>query len=507
MANTFDRHDFSFKWSHGEFDAAHNLMPWAVSQVADAYEGIAKLVEPTREVLFSDRPEETAEHVGISEGDAARLPWADRSVHGVIVDPPYYDNVQYAELADFFYVWQKRTIGRLHPDLFQAELTNKDSEAVANPARFVQLDKKKARDLAKADYERKMTAAFREMDRVLMDEGVLTVMFTHKKVEAWDTLGRSLIEGGFVIESSWPVHTESEHSLHQAKKAAASSTILLTCRKRTTAGTEAWWDDLKDEVRRVAREKAEEFQGLGIAGVDLYISTFGPTLSVISRQWPVLTSDVDPETGDPLPLRPEEALDLAREEVASLRRQGLLLGRSVEFDAMTDWYLLAWDAFRAAEFPFDEARKLALALDVEPEALVAARLISKKSGTVVLQEPKLRRRKGLADPDATSFDRLIDAAHALMVVTSEDGIRGAEAFLKGTGLSSDARFRALLQALVNAIPRTKSKGAFVRPEAQALDAVAPLFPDLVIPEEVQPEDLPEQVSLLDDGLDEDADDE
>ena len=78
-----------------------------------------------------------------------------------------------------------------------------------------------------------MAAAFREMYRVLRPDGSLTVMFTHKKVEAWDTLASALIGAGFTIKASWPVHTESEHSLHQAKKNAAASTILLVCRKRT----------------------------------------------------------------------------------------------------------------------------------------------------------------------------------------------------------------------------------------------------------------------------------
>ena len=86
--------------------------------------------------------------------------------------------------------------------------------------------------MARTDYERKMAACFKEMNRVLHTNGVLTVMFTHKKVEAWDTLALALIGAGFAIEASWPIHTESEHSLHQAKKNAAASTILLVCRKR-----------------------------------------------------------------------------------------------------------------------------------------------------------------------------------------------------------------------------------------------------------------------------------
>lgn len=433
VANTFDRHDFSFKWSHGEMNLiAPGLggLDWAIGQVVDAYRGIAKLVEPSRDALFPDRPERASELVEVRQGDARDLPYPDGSLHAIVVDPPYYANVQYSELSDFFYIWMKRSIGHLYPDLFATELTEKDAEAVANPARFEKVNKRKAEDLARADYERKMTACFREMHRVLRDDGVLTVMFTHRETEVWDTLGRSLIEAGFIIESSWPVRTESEHSLHQRGKAAAASTILLTCRKRTGQSDPAWWDDLQAEVRRVALERAAEFQAAGISGVDLYISTFGPTLAVISRQWPVLTSEMDPKTGEPRPLRPEEALKLAREEVASLRRRGLLLGRQIEFDPVTDWYVLAWDAF-GAEAPFDDARKLGLALGVDVQAdLLPLRIVTKKGGkkdsTIVIQSPRLRRKPGLADPEQDTYGRLVDAAHALMLVVLDDGVRGAE---------------------------------------------------------------------------------
>jgi len=406
IANTFDRHDFSFKWSHAEFDASKNLFSWVVDQVVDAYVSIAKLAKPS-----------TSSDVVIIKGSAAKLDAvASNSIESIVVDPPYHDNVMYAECADFFYVWMKRSLGDLYPGFFNEELTNKDDEAVANVARFAELGRKK-KQLANQDYERKMAGAFSEMHRVLKDEGVLTVMFTHKKVEAWDTLATSLIGAGFAIHASWPVHTESEHSLHQAKKNAAASTILITCRKRTPRTETIWWEDLKPIVRQVAREKAIQFEGMGIRGVDLYISTFGPVLQVLSERWPVLSGELD-ERGNPTPLRPEVALDLAREEVINLRKKGLLLGRTLSFDPATDWYLMAWDAFQAAEFPGDEARKLALSLgmDLEREIVAEKRLVAKKASTVVIQEPKARLKKGMVDPDLPAFACIVDAVHTAMVI-------------------------------------------------------------------------------------------
>lgn len=481
----FDRHDFAFVSSYAEFDASANLLPWSTDQVTDAYRDIARL-------LGGGAPELGASPVGLGAvtvglGDAADLTSVpDGSVHAVVTDPPYYDNVMYAELADFFYVWLKRTVGHRYPDWFAATLTDKDDEAVANPARFAGLGRNK-NALAHDDYERKMAAAFREMHRVLRDDGVLTVMFTHKQVEAWDTLATALIAAGFSVEASWPVHTESEHSLHQAKKNAARSTILLACRKREPAAEPTWWDDIAPQVRQAAREKAAEFAAEGVSGVDLYLSTFGPALSVISAHWPVLTREFDERSGQPKALRPELALDLAREEVLRLRKQGLLLGREVQFDPLTDWYLIAWDAFRAEQFPADEARKLALALGMDIEQdLVARKVIAKKGSDVVLLGPRARRGKGKADPEASAFATLLDALHTAMLVHDEDGAPACAAFLKRSGLGDDAQFKAALQAMLNAIPRARSKGKFVRPEAATLDALrAAFFEELTLPSEVE----------------------
>ncbi|MBN1856438.1 MAG: DUF1156 domain-containing protein [Dehalococcoidia bacterium] len=483
LAGTFDRHDFSFKWSHGEFDAAGKLLQWTVSQVADAYKGIAKLADTPATLFGPGRTNVSA--LVLTKGTAATLPdIPDGAVHSLVVDPPYYDNVMYAECSDFFYVWQKRTVGDLYPEWFDDDLTNKDDEAVANQARFE--GAKKRKELAAADYERKMAACFREMNRVLHPDGVLTVMFTHKKVEAWNTLATSLIGAGFTIQTSWPVRTESEHSLHQAKKNAAASTIVLVCRKRAVSAEPVWWDDLKGKVREAARSKAREFHAEGVSGVDLYISTFGPVLSILSQHWPVLSSQTDKD-GKPQTLLPEVALDLAREEVIALRKEELLLGRKVQFDPVTDWYLMAWDAFSAEEFPADEARKLAivLGLDLDRDIIRTRRVATKKSADVVLQQPVARRRKGMVDDDVLTFDCWLDAVHSAMLVYEEDGARACEAFLNRTGLRNDSTFKLVLQALLNAIPRGRDKNdQFLRPEAKALDRLCgSFFADLVIPAE------------------------
>ena len=501
VVNIFSKHGFAMKWSYAEYDAARNLLPWSMEQAVDSYTGLAKLATE-RLTFWSDFGlGEPVDCLQVTQGSASVLTGVDReSVHLICVDPPYYDNVMYAELSDFYGVWLRRLLANEFSEFWLEPMANKDDEVTANRARFADRGRKKT-ELARDDYERKIAQCFREMREILRPEGILTLMFTHKSVDAWDTLGSALIAAGFLIDASWPVHTESENNLHQAKVNAASSTILLVCRKRDKSGEPVWWDDLKEKVRQTARQKAAEFEHQGIRGVDLYISTFGPVLSIISEHWPVLTSGTDPKTGDPMPLKPGEALDLAREEVVNLRKRGLLLGRAVEFDPVSDWYLMAWDAFRAERFPADEARKLALALglDLERTLIREKKLVTKKSADVILNLPCDRRKRGMVDPDVETFPHMIDALHTAMMVYDEEGSKSCQLFVDRQGLRTDSRTKALVQAMIEAIPTTRGKeGQFLRPEMTTLDAMRMLFwEDLPAPKEEEPLKLDPQGRLFD----------
>jgi putative DNA methylase len=490
MANTFDTHNFAFKSTHGEFEGARELYPWCLSQVVGAYDEIAELMRPADVGPLADElPWPVPGPVTVTCRNAADLSSiGDQSIALVAIDPPYYNNVMYAELSDFFYVWEKRTLGLIKPELFSSELTDKKNEAVANVSRFADAGRRR-NELANADYEAKMGAIFVECARVLRDDGVLTVMFTHKRAEAWDTLGMGLLKAGFRIETSWPVNTESEQSLHQAKKNAAASTIFLVCRKRqVTTGSPPFFEDIEGDVRAAVRQAVERFALAGLSGVDLLLSTYGPALSVISAHWPVYSSEADPITGRSRLLRPEEALDAGRSEVVRLQRRRLV-GTDVQFDALTDFELIAWETFKAAEFPYDEARRLALAtggLDVD--ALAKAKILEKKAGTVVLLSPEKRVRRAGDDqlpgvrPDETSFPIVIDAVHTVMYVAATDGLPAARALIDRAGLGSDPRFLSCLQGLVNAIPRTRTSKGWARKEAETLDHLcAAYFPSIVMP--------------------------
>ncbi|MFF4792956.1 DUF1156 domain-containing protein [Streptomyces sp. NPDC001276] len=488
MRSVFEKHNFSFKWTFAEFEGATALYSWCLDQLIDAYGGIATLLDQTGAPDLSGQPALERE-VKVLQGSAASLDIEDGSVTHICMDPPYYDNVMYAELADFFYVWEKRTLGRLVPGYFRDDLTDKDNEAVANPARFAAMGRRKGA-LADLDYETKMTSIFAEARRVLREDGVLSVMFTHKRAEAWDTLGMGLLQAGFTIETSWPVNTEFEHSLHVANVNAAESTIMLVCRKHEdqTDDAHVYLDDIEADIRAAARNAATRFQHDGIAGVDLLLSTYGPTLSVISQSWPVYSSTPDADGRDRL-LRPEEALSLAREEIVELRRSRLV-GKAVKFDSFTDFVLLAWDTFKAREFPYDTARLLALAVGgLDIDNLDSAKILKKGSGNVSLLVPKDRLRRGTdsdqpgVKPEASTFEYIIDAVDTTLYIAQVDGMQAAKRFLDKHGYIEDGGFIATLQGLVNAIPRTQVKGSWVIPEAATLDTLCTLyFPDVALPE-------------------------
>ena len=493
----FDRHDYAFKNTFAEFEAGTELFAWTLKQLTDAYGEIARLLTGVAEEVQvlpdggGDLPAPSVTVTCANAGNLAHL--ADGSQTLVCIDPPYYDNVMYAELSDFFYVWEKRTLGALWPELFAAELTNKRDEAVTNKARFATAGRRAA-ELADGDYTAKMAAIFAECHRVLAPDGAMVVMFTHKRAEAWDSLGAALLAANFSIGTSWPVHTESEQSLHQARQNSAKSTILLTCRPRRprTGGARVYLDDIEADIRGAAAAALERSERQGLSGVDLLLSTYGPALSVLSAHWPVYSTEAD-EDGTSRVLRPEEALDVARAEVTRRQRAGLA-GREIDFDPLTDFYVLAWNTFGAREFPFDEARRLALAVGgLEMDDLKRRKLVTAGSGKVKLLQPHERRRTasgrrlGGVDLDRAVFDVLIDATHTALYIVSEDGPAAARRWLAERGLADDHRFAGCLQALVRAIPRSRTKGAWNVPEAELADRlVAAYYPGIELPPEEAP---------------------
>ncbi|MGH8002759.1 MAG: DUF1156 domain-containing protein, partial [Brasilonema sp.] len=479
-------HAFNLTWNYPEINGVGELWRWCADAFASDYKNLC--------ALFGTKPGSTGipgieqhdpKSIKIDAASADNLTHIpDNSVDAIITDPPYYATIQYAELSDFFYVWLKRTLGDIFPELFYLELTDKDREAVANPSRFRNMGVS-PEELANQDYEAKMAMAFAEYHRVLRDDGVMTVQFNHKDSGAWDVLAKSLIDAGFEITASWAVSTENPQNLHQAQKNAVSSTVLLVCRKRDSQAEQAWWDDVRIDVRNIVFEKAPEIEKsltedsrpaadrvadprhrVKPPGINLCLSAFGSALSVFTRYSCILDS-----AGNQV--EPKAAFEEVRQAIVEYRLQNLLEGKDFNgIDPLTQWYILAWDTFEAREFPFDEARQLALAVggfDVS-DLVKKHKLLDSASGFCKLLTPQQRLKKRAFSVIDTEFSAryLVDGLHAIIALYEEEGnTEPIRRFLKNTGLVSNDLFMRTFEVALKVIPRIGDEKKRI-PEEKAL---------------------------------------
>ena len=286
-------------------------------------------------------------------GSATDLPWGDDFFDAVITDPPYYDNVNYSNLSDFFYVWLKRTVGHLHPDLFATPLTPKSQEMVADAYRF------DGREGAKQHFEAMLLQSFREIRRVLKPDGIAVIVFAHKTTEAWETVLGALTEAGLRTTMAWPIHTEMQARLRAQESAALASSIYMVCRKRQGAAT-GYWSEVRCETRELVERRLQQFWDAGIRGADMFISAIGAGMEVFTRY-----ARAEKASGDPVSMG--EFLQEVRHVVAEFALRRVLHEQAVasELDALTRFYLLYRWAYGRAEVPFDEARKLATSVGLE----------------------------------------------------------------------------------------------------------------------------------------------
>lgn len=352
LAHTFTRHDFSHKWTFGEliFSGPSSGLAWGLSQVLDAYTSIAELL-----------PCNPSGGIRILNGSAANMDLPRASIDVICMDPPYYNNVQYAELSDYFYVWQKRTLSDLYPELFSRRLTNKKDEAVANPVR-----EGSAKE-ADQEYERLMAEIFRECHRVLKPDGIMTVMFTHKSQEAWQTLTRALIETGWILTSCMPVASEGTQDIHHKDLAAAASSIFIACRPRREQQAPSIWSGfggtgVAQKVRQTVREGLVEFEPLHLNPIDEMVASYGRALQVLSEHWPV-------QDGDRL-VTPIRAMNEASSVVAQHQMTRLTKDRLRVNDIRPEagFALTLFGIYGLGDIPYDDALSLAKSLNISLES-------------------------------------------------------------------------------------------------------------------------------------------
>jgi putative DNA methylase len=432
VGNTFTRQALPMIWDYLEL----NPFSGATGDWLGALDWIIRVIEHAAQV--SDQS------VIAQQGTATRLTYTDGYFDAVVTDPPYYDAVPYADLSDFFYVWLKRSVGFLYPDLFRTPLTPKSAEIIQEPARHSD-DK-----AAKAFYEREMTRAFAEARRVLRPDGIFVIVFAHKSTAAWETLLNSLLEAGLVVTASWPLHTEMGTRLRAHESAALASSIFIVCRVRT-AETEGYLDDVRQELATTIRERLDFFWQQGIRGADFFISAIGPAVSVFGRYSKVYRLDGTEVGMDTL-------LDLVQALVAEYALDRILNSGAAQVggvDAPTRYYILHRWAYGRGKIPFDDAMRLAMALGADVSALMERRGILKQSGeTVRLLGPKERAGlSGLGLPDrAGRLAPIVDVLHRAATLWENGDREGLARFLAEGARAREDQVRLVAQTLINILP-------------------------------------------------------
>lgn len=474
VAGTFDSHDLGIKWSYTEMAVTIRGLglDWALNSVDECIEKLTSMAghpkftdsdstasQDQRALLSGDSRPAVDNHVAppstVTLGLAQDMDVPSGSVDAIVFDPPYHNNVNYAELSDFFYVWLKRTVGHVRPDLCKPYLSDKVNEAIASPARFrdrAVSSAKSARDLATDDYYAKMREIFSECRRVIKDDGIMTVMFIHKSAGAWDALITALIESDFRITRTWPVKTEPEASLHIRGKAAARTTILLVCRPMEPNPAPSAWHHVQYMIEEAVRRDIQQLQTYGLKPVDLYLAAFGPALEVISKHWGTEREMANPLRPGPdeFKVTPSDAMQVARREVSRHRAEQLSERFTRVTDPHTRFYVLATDGNTGDTMDYDEALLLARSagLDIDKDA---RGIVSKRSGKVTLKAAGERMAEDVIGPGRAAVTPL-DQVHVAIAMTDRQGSDSAENWLKMHGIDpSGDQFKGTLEALHGAM--------------------------------------------------------
>jgi putative DNA methylase len=340
----------------------------------------------------------------------------------ISTDPPYYDNVGYADLSDFFYIWLRHSLIKIYPDLFSTVLTPKEHELVASPDRF-----DGDRDKARRFFQEELGNAFERMHDAQHRGYPLAVYYAFKQAEAedeggdtsiasttstgWETMLEGLIRAGFAITGTWPMRTELGNRMRNIGSNALASSIVLICRSRPESAVQATRREFIATLRRELPDALKKLQHGNVAPVDLAQASIGPGMAIFSRYAQVLEAD-----GSSMSVR--TALQIISQEL-----DAYLTAQEGEMDPETRFCVAWFEQYGMRAAKFGEADVLARAKNTSVEGLRRAGVLHATGGDV-----RLRARTEMdAEWDPRTDRRVTDweCAQHLIGALSQDGEDGA----------------------------------------------------------------------------------
>lgn len=430
-SNTFARQTVNMTWDYFE------LNPFSTASQG-TYASMMRQVTKAMEFLFKPTIGTTAT---VTQASATQLPYSDGTFDAVFTDPPYYDNVPYSHLSDFFYVWQKRAIGDIFPELFATSLTPKSEEIVAY------LDEKGNPEKGRTFFEDSLKKSFSEISRVLTPNGIALIVYAHKSTAGWETLVNALLDSGLVITATWPIHTEMVGRLRARESAALASSIYIVARKLEKIHL-GLYKDVKEDLSDFLESRMDQLWKDGIIGADFLVAAIGSSVQVFGEYERVIREDST--------VRADTFLDDVRRIVTDYAiKQVLHNGLASEISGLTRFYVLWRWAYGEDAVIFDDARKLAQVCGIDLTSQWGKTFIQKDKEIISVLGPYQRR---FSDIESLDTKDMIDIMHMALLLWEKGNKNALIDLLRDTGYGSKDAFKRVAQAIAETLPKgTKEK--------------------------------------------------
>ena len=466
IRNTFGRQAIPMVWDYAEANPFCNS--------SGSYRNMLDWVVWAAEYLPADKPGK------VKQFDAQ----SDCGLRGIMIstDPPYYDNISYADLSDFFYVWMRQSLKNTYPELFRTMLVPKTEELVATPYRF-DGSMEKARDF----FEDGMYKTCCQIYQYARDDIPVTIYYAYKQSDTnteksesrtastgWETMLSAIIQAGFAITGTWPMRTEMAVRAIAVGTNALASSIVLVCRKRSADAPRTTRRNLIAELRRELRPALKKLQSSNIAPVDLTQSAIGPGMGVFSKYAQVLESD-----GSPMTVR--NALQIINQELDLYFNE-----QDGELDANSRFCVDLYTQNAFNDIKFGDADTLARAKNTSVAALAAKDVLYAQKGIVHLLE-----RQNLPDQVNPREEMIWLLCQQLTYKMETGGIEACAAVVAPMLGSAPERARALAYRLYTIAERKNWAQ-----EAYAYNALVVAWPDINFRAAQLQAAQPEQMSLF-----------
>lgn len=466
MRNTFGRQAIPMVWDYAEANpfcsssgSYDNMLEWVIR-------------------CISEFPASQIAEVG--QFDAQR----DCGLRDIMVstDPPYYDNIGYADLSDFFYVWLRQSLKETYPELFSTMLVPKVEELIATPYRH-----DGSVEAAKDFFENGMLAACKQMYLYAREDIPVTIYYAYKQSDAdadgtassgWETMLSAVVNAGFAITGTWPMRTEMANRSIASGTNALASSIVLVCRKRPEDAPQTTRRNLINILRRELRPALKKLQDSNIAPVDLAQSAIGPGMGVFSRFKQVLEAD-----GTPMSVR--AALKIINEEI------DLYFNEQVgDMDSASRFCVDLYSQFAYNDVKYGEAEILATAKSTSIPMMASHGILYAKAGIVHLVD-----RAELPERVDTGESCVWMLTQQLTQAMAKGGVEACAKIVANMFGSNCERAKDLAYRLYTIAERKNWAN-----EAYSYNALVVSWPDIQARAAVLKESQPEQLDLFSTGM-------